>query len=80
MQHESRPDEQTFTTAFMTCGKIQNPQSAKDVYDAWLESKIPFSEYSMTSCISMFVKCNMMDLAKQASLQFCFYYLLAIYF
>jgi hypothetical protein len=60
-------DLKAFTTVFTLCGKLQNKDISQKVYSKWAESGIPHSEFSASSAITMFIKCNMLDRARSVS-------------
>lgn len=66
-QEQIQADAQTFTNLFMACGKLKDKLLARQVYAAWLEADLSFSEFSAASAISMFAKCNALDLAQHVS-------------
>lgn len=61
-------DAPFFSLLFSICGKLQNRTTAKQIFDEWEKTRLSHSESSVVSAVSMFIKCSMLEKARQISL------------
>jgi hypothetical protein len=67
-QEDIISNDQTFVSLFVLCGKLQDQQIAFKLYNKLIISSGKLqNEYSASAAISMFVKCGLLEKARQIS-------------
>jgi pentatricopeptide repeat protein len=73
-RHRCTPNANTFLPLFKSCADSQNLAVAKESYEKFKNYRIPHSEFTATSAISMFSKCKSIVNAEAVSMGFFFFF------